>query len=77
MARTKSDQFKNWKVVFFWVLGSICALVASLIAGNAEMDMGTSMSGFMFSLSVSFLLFLVAGILWISVAIAIKELEEK
>jgi len=77
MARTKTDRYKNWKVVFFWILGSICALIASLIAGNTEMDMGTSMSGFMFSLVVSFLLFLIAGILWISVAIAIKELEEK
>ncbi len=77
MARTRIERYRNWKVVVFWVLGAVCALVASMISANCEMDMGTTTSGFALALMISFVLYLVTGLLWISVAVAIKELEER
>lgn len=77
MPRTRADRYKNWKVATFWFLGAACALIASMIGGHAEIEVGTTPMGFAFSLMVAFILFLIAGILWISVAIAIKELEER
>lgn len=77
MARTKADQYKNWKVVILWVLGAVCILVGSLIAGNAEAGMGTSTESFIISLVIALMFFLLGGIFWVSVAVAMKELEER
>lgn len=77
MVRKKSDRYKNWKVLVFWILGAFCALLATMIAGNTKMDIGTTSEGFILSLTVSLVLFLIAGLLWISVSVAIKDLEER
>ena len=77
MARTKSDQYKNWKVVLLWFLGAVCILIGSLIAGNVDSGLGTTPQGFILSLFIGLMFFLVGGIFWIAVAIAIKELEER
>jgi len=65
---------RNWKLVFFWVIGTICMLLGSMIAGNVEKTTGVSESGFWTALLIAFLLFLVGGLLWISVATAAKTL---
>ncbi|MCD6226367.1 MAG: hypothetical protein J7J93_01045 [Candidatus Aenigmarchaeota archaeon] len=77
MARTRCDQIKSWKVVLFWILGAGLLLAAALIAGNTQIDFSTSITNFGFSLMVAFVLILIAGLLWVSVAVAIKELEER
>jgi len=77
MARTRAERYyKNWKVVIFWVLGAVCITIASMIASNLETGLGVTRESFLFALGLSFLLYLVGGLLWISVAVAIKELEE-
>jgi len=76
MSRTIADQFKNKKVIVYWILGAFLFLIASLIAGNTRIELGATTSDFIMSLAVSFLLFLLAGFLWIKTAIIIKELEE-
>ncbi len=68
---------KNWKIAVFWVLGSIFILIGSMIAGNLEMGIGVSDLGFAIALMASFVLFLVGGMLWVSVAIAVKEVSEE
>ncbi|MEM5882728.1 MAG: hypothetical protein QXQ77_00605 [Candidatus Aenigmatarchaeota archaeon] len=68
---------KNWKIVTFWVLGAICILFASMIAGHLEKGLGVSDMSFSLALLVAFILFLVGGLLWISVAVAVKEIEEE
>ncbi len=67
---------RNWKIAIFWFLGSLCMLFASMIAGN--LGKGES-SGISFTLAflVSLFLYLVAGILWISVALAVKHMREE
>lgn len=74
MVRTR---YKNWKVVVFWVVGAVCITFASMITGNLGIGAGVTTAGFLFALGVAFILFLVGGLLWISVAVAIKELEER
>lgn len=49
-------------------------LLGSMIAGNVEKTTGVSESGFWTALLIAFLLFLVGGLLWISVATAAKTL---
>jgi len=67
---------KNWKMVFFWVLGAVCILLGSMIAGRLEKTLGVSDIGYTVALLVSFVLFLFGGLLWISVAVAVKMAKE-
>jgi len=67
---------RNWKLVLFWAMGAVCILLGSMIAGNLERNVGVSESSFWTTLTIAFVLFLVGGILWISVATASKALLE-
>jgi CHASE2 domain-containing sensor protein len=67
---------KNLKLVSFWMLGAICMLLGSMIAGNVERTTGVNETGFSTALVISFVLFLLGGILWISVATATRVSEE-
>ena len=64
---------KNWKIVTFWVIGSFCILMASMISGHLERGLGVSDISFGLALLVAFVLFMVGGLIWISVSIAVKE----
>lgn len=63
---------RNWKMVSFWILGALCILLGAMIAGNAEKSLGTGDSAFFTALLVAFVLMLLGGILWISVAVGTK-----
>ena len=76
MARTRVDRYKNWKVITFWFLGSITLLLGTLIAGHVDISPGTSTLAFLFAITVALVLFIITGLLWISTAVAVKELEE-
>jgi len=67
---------RNLKIVGFWVLGALCILFGSMIAGNLEQEIGVTDAGYMIALIMSFILFALAGLLWISVAIAVKKTSE-
>jgi len=64
---------RNWKMVLFWVLGTICVMAGSMVSGHLESSTGVTGIGYMFALVVAFVLFLLGGLLWISVAIAMKR----
>lgn len=67
---------RNLKMVLFWIVGAICILLGSMFAGNVEISKGVSESGFWTTLTIAFVLFLVGGLFWISVATATKALLE-
>ena len=66
---------RNWKMVFFWVLGTICILFGSMIAGHLEKTLGVDDLSYALALLIAFVLILLGGLLWISVAIAVRIRE--
>ncbi len=52
-----------------WILGAIFFFAGAVIAGNLQWVEGTSTASFVLSAIISFVLFLVAGMLWISSAV--------
>lgn len=68
---------RNLKIVLFWMLGAVCIFLGTMIAGHAGSDLGTNYWGLALALMFSFVLFLLGGLLWISVAIAAKKMTEE
>lgn len=68
--------FKNFKVALMWIVGAVFFLLGSVIAGNVQPGIGVDASGIALALLVAFVLFLVGGLLWISVAVASKKSHE-
>lgn len=68
---------RGWKIVSFWILGTFCVLFGSMIAGHLEKTLGVTELGYFLALLISFVLFLIGGLLWISVAIAVREAREE
>jgi hypothetical protein len=64
---------KNWKLVIFWILGSLGILFGSMIAGKAETGLGVTELSYFTAIFLAFILILVSGLLWISVAIAARR----
>ncbi len=56
-----------------WLLGGIFMFIAALIAGNVEWVEGTTAASFWLSVALSFVLFLIAGVCWISAAVNSKR----
>jgi len=68
---------RSWKIITFWILGTFCIMFASMIAGHLEKTLGVTELGYFLALLVSFVLFLIGGLFWISVAIAVRETREE
>ena len=68
---------KSWKIAAFWIIGALAIFLASMIAGKLQVTLGTSDLGLLVAALVAFVLFLLGGLLWISVAIAVKETSEE
>ena len=68
---------KSWKIAAFWIVGALAIFLGSMIAGKLEVTLGTSDLGLLVAALVAFVLFLLGGLLWISVAIAVKETNEE
>jgi len=68
---------KSWKIATFWIIGAVAMFFASMIAGKLDYTVGTSDLGFVVAFLISLVLFLLGGLLWISVAIAVKETNEE
>ena len=77
MVRRKRERYINTKIIFFLILGGFMAFLGALLAGQAEKTIGVTDAALGLVMSISFLMFLVAGVVWVSVAVAIKELEER
>lgn len=68
---------KSWKIAVFWIIGALAIFLGSMIAGKLEVTLGTSDLGLLVAALVAFVLFLLGGLLWISVALAVKETNEE
>jgi len=75
MNKVKPKKYKKWKVVFLWIFGAIFALIAFLFINQSNVESGIINARSMLGLTIAFFLLLITGLLWISVAIAIKESE--
>ena len=61
------------KLVLIWALGGIFLTAGICILGNLERTIGVSELSYWFAIVVSFVLFLLTGLCWISVAVATRE----
>jgi uncharacterized membrane protein len=60
----------GWKIPTFWVLGAICLLLGSMTGGAIQGSQGYDAA---IRAMMSLLLFLLGGMFWISVAMAVKN----
>ena len=65
-------RYRTWKVVIFWILGAIFVMLATWITSHTPLEFKPTSYLLLF---LAFFLYLIAGILWIAVAVAIKESE--
>ena len=61
------------KLVGVWVVGGVFMLLGSWIIQNLEFNVGVSEVSYVLALLIAFLMFLIAGLAWISVAVATKH----
>lgn len=61
---------KNWKMAMFWIVGALCMMMGSVTVNNALNGTDTS---YLLNMTFSFILFLLGGILWIAVSIAMRN----
>jgi hypothetical protein len=66
---------RSWKTVFLWIFGAVSIFIGSMIAGRLDFSLGVNEIGFILASVISIMLFLVGGLLWISVALAVKHLK--
>ena len=64
---------RSWKTVLLWIFGSIAIFLGSMIAGRLDFGLGVNEPGFILALVISIMLLMIGGLLWISVAIAVKH----
>ena len=63
---------RSWKTAILWIFGAIAIFFGALISGRLDFTQGVDEIGFILALVISLMLFLFGGLLWISVALAIK-----
>lgn len=56
-----------------WILGTVFLFIGALIAGNIEWVEGTTEFSFAFSALLAFVMFLIAGMCWISAAVNARQ----
>lgn len=64
---------KNGRVALLWFLGSVCILIGSMTAGNVDKMFGVNPWGYLLAITLSFMFFLLGGLMWISVCVAMKR----
>lgn len=58
------------KSIFFWILGTFCMFFGILIAGNVDPGaLGASIESVGIAYVISFILILLGGMFWITVAV--------
>lgn len=61
------------KLISFWILGGLSMLFGFFITNNLKYEIGVTDLGFVLALVVALVLILIAGLFWISVAVASKQ----
>ena len=62
------------KLVIVWILGGLLFLAGSWIMNNLELTIGVTQISYYMALLSALVLFLLAGLCWISVAVATKKI---
>jgi len=60
------------KLVLVWIIGGLLLLAGTWITSNLELTIGVTDISYSIALLASLVLFLIAGLCWISVAVATK-----
>ena len=60
------------KLVLVWALGSLLLMAGIWIMSNLELTIGVTSISYVIALLAAFILFLLTGLCWISVAVATK-----
>jgi hypothetical protein len=66
---------RNFKMVLFWIIGSLSILIGAIIAGNVEKTLGTDDTSMGAAMFIAFILIMLGGLLWITVAVAAKKVN--
>jgi hypothetical protein len=61
------------KLVLFWMLGGALVLAAVWIVSNIELTVGVTQLSYVFAVLASYVLLLIGGLCWISVAVATRK----
>ena len=61
------------KLVGVWIIGAVLLLAATWIMQKLELTLGVSPLSYGVALAISFILILLAGLCWISVAVATRH----
>lgn len=56
-----------------WIAGTVAIFIGALVAGNIEWVEGTTQFSFWFSVVLALLMFLIAGMCWISAAVNARQ----
>ncbi|MEM5829372.1 MAG: hypothetical protein QW040_02340 [Candidatus Aenigmatarchaeota archaeon] len=67
---------KRWKIALLWVLASIFMLLGSMVAGELQLTHETNVTAFWVAFLLALIFFLLAGLLWIAMALALRRYEE-
>lgn len=60
----------NSRAIIFWLIGSICVFIGSLVAGTVDPSvLGATTNSVIISYTISFVLMLLGGMFWISTAV--------
>jgi MFS-type transporter involved in bile tolerance (Atg22 family) len=66
----------RWKITLLWLLASLFLLFGSMIAGQLQKSFGTSETALLIAFFLALIFFLFAGLLWIAIAVALRQYEE-
>lgn len=62
------------RAVGFWIIGTVCIFFGALIAGTVEPDvLGATTESVLLAYIISFVLLLIGGMFWITVAVIREE----
>lgn len=70
---SKHLEHRNERLVITWIVGSIFLMAAVWITANLEFTTGVTTASYILAALVAFILFLLAGLCWIAVAVATKN----
>ncbi len=60
------------RLIASWIGGALLLVAGSWIINNLRMDVGVTLPNYFLALLIAFILFLIAGLLWISVSVATR-----
>lgn len=63
---------ENAKLILIWIVGGLFLLSGTWVVQNLELTIGVSVFSYTFAMLIALLLFLIAGLCWISVAVGAK-----